>query len=113
MSIYRRLGCLERIARNRAESDLVRTPRGEDPERAYLREATGEPRPAVFGRYEAVAEGYRIAIQEAKAANPGSSRVPTTPELEAANDAMLRARGELREFAREQAISSERKDGES
>lgn len=84
-----------------------------DPERAYF-EATGEPRPEVFGRYEAAVEVFRTALGTAKAANsnPGSSRVPNTPELEAANDAMLRAREELRAFSRERAIS-ERKEGDT
>lgn len=75
-----------------------------DLERAYL-EATGEPRPAVFGRYEEAVEGFRAALEEARA--PGVSRVPETPELAAAHGEMLRARNELRAF------SHERRDGES
>lgn len=81
-----------------------------DPERAYL-VATGRPRPPVFGRYDAAVEVFRAALEEAKA--PGVSRVPDTPEMVAAHGEMLRARGELRAFARERAISNERRDGES
>ncbi len=94
----RRLACLERTARSKSASGL---------------EATGKPRPAVFGRYETAVEEFRAAIETAKAENPGSSRVSNTPELIDANDEMLRARGELRAFARERVISNERRDGES
>lgn len=83
-----------------------------DPDRAYF-EATGEPRPEVFIRYDQAVEGFRAALEAAKAANPGSSRIPETPELVAANDEMLRAREELRAYAnsRDREIGSERRDG--
>lgn len=98
------MGSIERRIRE-LEEQFSRPAPGEeeaDPERAYL-EATGRPRPAVFGRYDAAVEGFRAAIQAAKA--PGVSHVPETPELTAAHGEMLRARGELRVFARERGDS--------
>lgn len=109
------MGSIERRIRE-LEEQFSRPALGEweaDPERAYL-EATGEPRPAVFGRYEAAVEGFRAALEEAKAAKaPGASPVPNTPELTAAHGEMLRARNELRAFSRErgEAIGSERRGG--
>lgn len=99
MTLRRRLGCLESAARGKAESGYARRLR-EDPERAYF-EATGRPRPEVFGRYEQAVERFRAALKEARAANPGASRTPDTPELTAAHDEMLRIRNELRAFSRE------------
>lgn len=110
------MGSLERRIAELEEQFSHATPGEEeaDPERAYL-EATGEPRPPIFGRYEEAVGVFRSALGEAKAANPGVSRVPETPELAAAHGEMLRARGELRAFSRERgkAIGREGKGSDS